>query len=81
MGEEIPSADPPRITVAVEGTAPIEKIYVLRNSQVIYAHPGNGLSARFEYADNAPGWKGSFYYIRVEQKDGEQAISSPVWVD
>lgn len=81
MGEEIRSADPPRITVTAEGTAPIDRILVLRNSEVIYAHPGEGSSVRFEYVDNSPGWKGSFYYVRVEQKDGEQAISSPVWVD
>jgi hypothetical protein len=31
--------------------------------------------------DNSTGWRGSFYYVRVEQRDGEQAISSPVWVD
>ncbi len=70
-----------RITVKAEGTAPIDRIYLLRNSQVIYAQPGGDLSARFEYVDNSPGWKGSFYYVRVEQKDGKQAISSPVWVD
>lgn len=81
MGEEIRGTDFPRIAVKAEGTAPIDKIYVLRNSQVIYAHPGDGPSTRFEYVDNSPGWKGSFYYVRVEQKDGEQAISSPVWVD
>ena len=81
MGEEIRSEAPPRIQASVEGTAPLDKIYVLRNSRVIYAQPGEGLSARFEYVDNSAGWKGSFYYLRAEQKDGEQAISSPVWVD
>jgi hypothetical protein len=81
MGEEIRSAEPPRITVAVEGAAPVERIVVLRNSEILYVQPGSGLSARFDYVDNSPGWKGSFYYVRVEQKDGEQAISSPIWVD
>ena len=81
MGEEIRSPEPPRISVKAEGTAALDKIYVLRNSQAIHTQPGGELSASFEYVDQSPGWKGSFYYVRVEQKDGEQAISSPVWVD
>jgi hypothetical protein len=81
MGEEIRSPDPPRIAVQVEATAPLDRIYVLRNSQVIYTHAAEGLAARFEYTDTAPGWKGSFYWVKVDQRDGEQAISSPVWVD
>jgi hypothetical protein len=45
-------------------------------------YPTDALTLDLEYAD-APGDNGGtdFYYVRVIQKNGQRAWSSPVWVD
>lgn len=73
-----------RISVLVAGTAPIEKVEVLRNNHTVYLHSGSGTLEKFEWKDESGGkplpfW-GEFYYIRVTQIDGEMAWSSPIWL-
>ena len=36
--------------------------------------------AEFEYRDNDVGPGEHWYYVRVEQQNGELAWSSPIWV-
>jgi hypothetical protein len=37
---------------------------------------------RFDWEDAAPpqGDKANYYYVRVMQRDGQMACSSPIWV-
>ena len=94
MGEEttISSHDKPRrISVKAEGTAPITKVEIIRNNQVIYTHAKKDLSAEFQWEDNeslaqialSPTYEGDtpfvFYYCRLTQENGQIAWSSPVW--
>ncbi|MCD6318128.1 CehA/McbA family metallohydrolase, partial [Candidatus Aerophobetes bacterium] len=73
-----------KISIFVAGTAPIEKIEVLKNNRVAYVHPGYGSVENFDWIDNSVkellSWGGEFYYVRVVQVDGEMAWSSPIWI-
>jgi len=73
-----------KISVLAAGTAPVEKIEVLRNNHIVYLHVGSGTVERFEWEDESGGkplpFGGEFYYIRVTQMDGEMAWSSPIWL-
>ena len=81
MGSELSSAGAPRLQAKVVGTGPIARIEVIRNNQFVHTQPGGGAATvNFEYVDNEPPAGESWYYIRVEQQNGELAWASPVWV-
>jgi hypothetical protein len=82
MGDEVSTAQP-RLDVVVLGTGPIERVDVLRNGHVVHTErPGpSDETVRMHWQDAAPikGDKPSHYYVRVLQKDGQMAWSSPIW--
>ena len=41
---------------------------------------GQGRNAEFSFTDLKPLDGTSYYYVRVQQKDGELAWTSPVWI-
>lgn len=76
----------------VAATAEIKEIAIIRNGTVIHTMHPKEQSIDFEYDDNSPLAKAllkspddrppfAYYYIRVIQKDGHIAWSSPIWVD
>jgi hypothetical protein len=85
MGGETLVTDPdePRLIMGMTvGTAGVESVEVVKNNQVMYAEPGEGkLLKRFAAVDETPAAPGDYYYLRVTLVDGEQAWSSPVWVE
>lgn len=81
MGDAIRTQDIPDLQVAVRGTAPIHEVQVIRNGTHVYtARPGTRQVAfTFRDADLIPGE--SYYYVRIQQEDGQLAWASPIWVD
>jgi hypothetical protein len=83
MGDEV-RTDKPSLDVVVLGTGPLERVEVLRDGEVVHTAKleKNVSDARFHWDDPAPrkGEKASYYYVRVEQKDGQMAWASPIWV-
>ena len=79
MGSVIRSDGPPKIEAKAVGTAPIARIEVIRDNAYIHTHEPESEEAAFSYVDNdaAPGEH--WYYVRVEQSDGQIAWASPVW--
>ncbi len=67
------------LKVRVCGTAPLEKVEILRNGEVIDARGANAWDVAYEIEDRAVGGA-SYWYVRVWQQDGEMAWSSPIWV-
>jgi hypothetical protein len=82
MGDELRASEPLPIKVKVRGTSDIDKIHIIRGDKVLYSHAPESAEATFEYTDeSARGERGTFYYyVRVEQKDGQLAWASPFWV-
>lgn len=80
-----------RITAQVYGTAPIDRIEVIRNNTEICTYRGDGLDVHFDWIDQQDltrialprnlrgGGLTCYYYLRITQEDGEIAWSSPVW--
>ena len=70
------------IAVEVVGTAPIKRIEVKRDCRTVQLHEPEGESATFAWTDlDFDAGRPCLYYVRIVQIDGEEAISSPVWVN
>jgi hypothetical protein len=81
--------------VAVQGTAPLEKVEIVENGVTVHvktkprarldqmaytwyreARPSNG-----PHVGRPPGNVSRFIYVRVTQRDGHMAWTSPIWLD
>lgn len=85
MGDEVTVQGPPRFDISVVGTAPLQKIELLRDSEVITGVPvpaGKQPPTSFKGTldDPQPQDGTHYYYLRVVQTDGEIAWASPIWV-
>jgi len=80
MGDIVTTASPPRLLVKVMGTGPVKRIDVIKNNTYVHQVEPHGQEASFEYLDRAIQAGESYYYVRVEQTDGQLAWSSPIWV-
>jgi hypothetical protein len=98
MGSELSTATKPGLHVNrhlagfVAGTAPLKKVELVRNGQVIHTLKSEETFLDFAYDDMVDLTKASikapdtgllfaFYYLRVTQAKGQMAWSSPIWVD
>jgi hypothetical protein len=80
MGSELTLEGAPRITADVVGTAPIERVELIRNDSLILDSAGERDALALDFEDTHCPQGDSFYYLRVTQLDGEFAWSSPIWV-
>jgi hypothetical protein len=80
MGDEMNAVGAPRLQVKVIGTSDLAKVEVLRDSTVAAELPAKGRECAVEWTDPAPAAGVHYYYIRVQQKDGELAWTSPLWI-
>jgi hypothetical protein len=80
MGSEVISERPPTFSAHVVGTAPLAKVEVLRDSEVVATLPAQGAEYKGEWTDPQPRPGSHYYYLRVQQADGELAWASPIWV-
>ena len=99
MGSEVSASDEPALEAAREiavrfhGTAPLERIDVIRNGEVVHSDARGGLDVELSWRDEAPlaeallpagGFSPGpfcYYYVRAVQGDGEVAWASPTWID
>ena len=80
MGGSMPPADAAEVLVRAVGTAPLERIEIVRRDGVDQSVDGIDAVAThhaFTLTALAPG---DFVYVRVHQRDGGRAWSSPVFV-
>jgi hypothetical protein len=82
LGSIFESNESPKLSIKVDGTAPLKRVTLVRNEENCKVFEGIESNV-FEtsFVDETPVTGGeSRYYIRVEQVDGNMAWSSPVWV-
>lgn len=79
MGSEIKETGERRMKVEVHATAEIRTIEIIKNNKNIHVYQGKESDETIEYVDKKDR-KVDFYYVRVYQKDGSIAWSSPIWV-
>ena len=80
MGSDFESDEALPIRVYVRGTRPIAAIRVIRDQKIIHTASPNTREANLTYLDTDASTGEHYYYVRVEQSDGELAWSSPIWV-
>ena len=81
MGEKVAASAGKSVKVEIRVRCPadIDRIEVCRNNRFVYVDRPKGRQAQVVFTDVAPVNPRSYYYVRVMQKDGEIAWSSPVW--
>lgn len=80
MGSVFESSTPVEIGANVIGTGDIAQIDVIKDNAIVQTYHPNKAVTEIKYIDRDYSEKSSYYYLRVIQKDGEMAWSSPIWV-
>ena len=81
MGDATTSRDKPQVHVAVRGTGPIHNIQIIKNNSYVYSVEPGLREVSFAFRDTGAKPGESYYYVRVQQEDGQMAWASPIWVD
>jgi len=82
MGSECRSDRPPTLRIEAVGTNAIARVEIKKNSSEVHTIEPGEAAVRLEWTD--PGFQPGqtcYYYVRIVQEDGEEAISSPVWMN
>jgi hypothetical protein len=81
MGDRFTTTKRPLLEIHVEGTAAIAKVHVIRDNKYVYSAEPKEKKTTLRYTDmDAKQGKTSYYYVRVEQADGNLAWASPMWI-
>jgi hypothetical protein len=79
LGTEIALSGKPVLKFAIDGTAPIKRVTLVRNEKNHQQWEPGTKTFEQSFTDEAPLPGENRYYLRVEQSDGNMAWSSPVW--
>ena len=80
QGDILEADGPFRLSVKVLGTTPIRQIDIIKNQEFLYTRQKLPQDVEFTFEDTEKGAGEDFYYVRVQQNDGNVAWSSPIWV-
>src|SRR5262249_31965965 len=80
MGDEFATRQAPRLQVRATGTRPIAKVIVVKDNQVVYTATPGKPEVDLTWMDNEARAGTSYYYVRLEQEDGQLAWASPIWI-
>ncbi len=83
MGDEFHTTEPVPLQVRARGTTGVDRINVYRGESLLYSHEPDSQDSTFEFLDQdaRAGMGLQYYYVRIEQSDGNVAWSSPLWVN
>ncbi len=79
-GSEVASDGSVELRVVVHGTAPIERVDIIRGDRLVHTVLPDSLDASVDWTDPAPLAGETWYYVRVTQANGGFAWSTPTWV-
>jgi len=80
MGESFTAGGTTPIKAFIRGTGPLATVTLVKNNRAIYTKPGDGPEMTFTYTDTEGRSGEAYYYIRVQQQNGQLGWSSPIWV-
>ena len=81
MGAEFAASEPAvSVTARVLGTAPLKRVEVIGNNNVVFTQPGDGRVCELAETLSLAEGQTTYFYLRVTQSDGHVAWSSPIWV-
>ncbi|MCH7687701.1 MAG: hypothetical protein IH899_13625 [Planctomycetes bacterium] len=81
MGDEFTTKKRPSLQIEVHGAVDIAKVHVVRSNKYVYTTEPKKQKVNLSYTDMdiKPG-ESHYYYVRVEQTDGNLAWASPLWI-
>jgi hypothetical protein len=80
QGDALAATSMPELTARITGSAPVKEVVVVRDNRTVYSQKPAGETYDLRFRENALDPGEHFYYVRVEQVDGNVAWSSPIWV-
>ncbi len=80
QGDELAASSIPTVTATIRGTGAIKEVAVVRDNQYVHTRKGEGERMDFAFREQSLEAGEHYYYVRVEQEDGNVAWSSPIWV-
>jgi hypothetical protein len=80
MGDDVKESRRQKLRVKARGTGSIQTVHVIRDAAYIYKAEPRKQEIDIEYEDREAGPGEHWYYVRIEQENGELAWSSPIWV-
>ncbi len=81
MGEEFSARQVPEIKLRVRGAGTLSKVSVIRGGKYLAQFTPGSREYAATYRDTTSPAGSQYYYVRVEQTDGNLAWSSPIWVN
>ena len=84
MGSEVVWEDPGRareLRLNVYGTDRIETVQIVKNNDDVFTFRPENVSLEESWVDRTKAEPGDYYYLRISQRDGHRAWSSPIWID
>jgi hypothetical protein len=81
MGDEFTTKKRPSLQIEVHGATNIAKVHIVRSNKYVYTAEPNKQKVNLSYTDMdiKPG-ESHYYYVRIEQSDGNLAWASPLWI-
>jgi hypothetical protein len=80
MGDTFTTKQAPRLHIMAQGTSKIANVVIVKNNKVVNTLTPNASKVDLNWMDNAPQAGQSYYYVRIEQDDGQLAWASPLWI-
>ncbi|MDE0104301.1 MAG: hypothetical protein OXN89_18160 [Bryobacterales bacterium] len=80
QGDIATVSGPFRLWIRVIGTEPIRQVDIIRNQEFVLNRQNLGRDVSLEFTDNDPSEGENYYYVRIQQADGQLAWSSPIWI-
>jgi hypothetical protein len=80
QGDIFESSALPEISAKIVGSGPLKKVVIVRDNQYIYSQEPEGSTFNLKFKENSLQPGEHYYYVRAEQKNGNLAWSSPIWI-
>lgn len=84
MGSEVQWEDPENareLRLNIYGTDRIETVDIVKNNEDVHTFRPEKDLLEDSWSDKTRAVSGDYYYLRVTQRDGHKAWTSPIWVD
>ncbi|MBL8178348.1 MAG: hypothetical protein JNK48_26970 [Bryobacterales bacterium] len=80
MGDVFRAEKVAPLRVKARGTGPVAAVHIIRDGVYVHKAAPGTREVNLEYVDREAGRGEHWYYVRIEQADGELAWSSPIWI-
>lgn len=81
MGDEFATSQAPVLAITAIGLQPLARVDILKDSEIAHTFKPGQPEFHASWVDPHPLAGVHYYYVRVQQADGELAWGSPLWID